>query len=162
MGDSRIKDISSLLSAFFDENKLRRGERYTEFFSSWSDTVGERLAVHSRIVDVDKGLLVVEAEHPGWIQLLQMRQSSILESVARRFPELKLRGIVFRIAGQSSISRARDAEVGMDTQEKANPPPDSAAERDEQLEAPVRDAGTDDPEFLKLFESLKQTMRGKI
>ena len=98
MADLRVKDVSSLLSNFFDADKLSRGEKVSSFFASWASLVGPRLAAHSRVMDVHNGLLVIEAEHPGWIQLLQMRQSGILEDVARRYPELGLRGIVFRLA----------------------------------------------------------------
>ncbi|MBL8966954.1 MAG: DUF721 domain-containing protein [Spirochaetaceae bacterium] len=98
MDDSRFKDVGSLLSAFFDEEKLQRGGRYAEFFANWKYIVGDRLAAHSRIADVDKGVLIVEAEHPGWIQLLQFRQHDILAGVSSRFPELALRSVVFRLA----------------------------------------------------------------
>lgn len=97
MDDSRIKDAASLLSGFFDEEKLRRGSRYAELFRLWDSLVGERLAAHSKIVDVEKGILIVEAEHPGWIQLLQLRQAVLLAAVSERYPELGLRGILFRL-----------------------------------------------------------------
>lgn len=103
MDDSRIKDAKALLAAFFDEEKRRRGGMYAEFFSSWRIIVGERLAAHSRVVEVEKGTLIVEADHPGWIQLLQLKQTAILAATAVRFPELELRSIVFR------LSQKRDA-----------------------------------------------------
>lgn len=107
MDDSRIKDAGALLSAFFDEEKLRRGGLYADFFTSWKYLVGDRLAAHSRVADVDKGVLIVEAEHPGWIQLLQFRQSEILAGVAARFPELALRSVVFRLGrGKGSFGGA--------------------------------------------------------
>jgi hypothetical protein len=158
MDDSRIKDVSSLLSSFFNEDKLRRGERYTDFFSSWPRIIGTRLAAHSRVADVDRGLLVVEAEHPGWIQLLQLRQSEILEEVSKHYPELGLKGIVFRLSGRAGASvpvvdgtqreallepeqEELDALAGVDTEKK------------------VEDI--DDPEFKALLHSLRKTMLGK-
>lgn len=104
MDDSRVKDISSLLSAFFDADKIRKGGKYADFFRSWNQIVGERLAAHSRVSELENGLLIIEAEHPGWIQLLQLRQAEILETVARRFPELDLRGILFRLASGAKES----------------------------------------------------------
>jgi hypothetical protein len=163
MGDSRVKDISSLLSSFFDEDKLRRGERYSDFFSSWPALVGTRLAAHSRVTDVDKGLLIVEAEHPGWIQLLQMRQSGILENVARRFPELGLRGIVFRLSSHSGAPRIT-VPIDEDTVRET----EAAAELDAASAAsegcsPEKSSAEDitDPEFQALFSSLKKTIQGK-
>jgi hypothetical protein len=162
MGDSRIKDVSSLLSAFFDEDKLRRGERYSDFFSSWSALVGAKLAAHSRIVDVDKGLLIIEADHPGWIQLLQMRQSTILEAIAQRFPEFSLRGIVFRTTGQGAAPRPRSADV-----DGTAPEPQDVAEDgmqgDEGVPPQEESSQTQkdmDPALRSLFDSLKKTMNG--
>lgn len=112
MDDSRFKDVGSLLSAFFDEEKLQRGGRYAEFFANWKYIVGDRLAAHSRIADVDKGVLIVEAEHPGWIQLLQFRQHDILAGVSSRFPELALRSVVFRLAKGGSSGGGSGSGAG--------------------------------------------------
>jgi hypothetical protein len=163
MGDSRIKDVSSLLSSFFDEGKLRQGEKYSGFFSSWPALVGSRLAAHSRVVDIEKGLLVVEAEHPGWLQLLQIRQSGILSEATRRYPELGLRGIVFRLSGQgrARVAGARQSERGILEEDAA-----TASDMDEppKTEGPTGKTAADDindPEFHKLFSSLKKAMQGK-
>ncbi len=172
MGDSRVKDVSSLLSSFFDEEKLRRGERYSEFFAYWPSVVGSRLAAHSRVADVDKGLLVVEADHPGWIQLLQFRQSVIVEEVARRFPELGLRGIVFRLAGtgpRAAEAASGDPGAGPPAPEapgEAAPTGDAASattvESAESADSgPSPASSIEDPAFKALFADLKRAMRGK-
>jgi hypothetical protein len=158
MGDSRIKDVSSLLSSFFDEDKLRRGERYSDFFSSWPHIVGPRLAAHSRVSDVEKGILVVEAEHPGWIQLLQLKQSTILEDVARLYPELALRGIVFRLSRQAG---APGGSVPV-APKKESPEPDPAGmEALAGAEAERKIEDIEDPEFKALLSGLRKTMLGK-
>jgi hypothetical protein len=157
MGDSRIKAVSALLSSFFDEEKLRRGERVADFFSSWPSFVGPRLAAHSRVADVDKGLLVVEAEHPGWIQLLQLRQSAILEEVARRYPELSLRGIAFRLSGQGrAVSRKSDPEEKLDDEE---PPREEIPDEDAARSITLEDIP--DPDFRALLKRLKDSLQGK-
>jgi len=168
MGDSRVKDISSLLSSFFDEDKLHRGERYNDFFSSWSSIVGPRLSAHSRVADVDKGLLIVEAEHPGWIQLLQLRQSSIVQEASRRYPELGLKGIAFRLSDQGGASR-----LGIRPDLGGKSPSEVASETAKTIEAEKRDKAEaetlsrkaidaiSDPEFKKLISGLKDTILGK-
>jgi predicted nucleic acid-binding Zn ribbon protein len=148
MGDSRIKDVSSLLSSFFDEDKLRRGERYSDFFSSWPHIVGPRLAAHSRVSDVEKGILVVEAEHPGWIQLLQLKL----------YPELALRGIVFRLSRQAG---APGGSVPV-APKKESPEPDPAGmEALAGAEAERKIEDIEDPEFKALLSGLRKTMLGK-
>jgi hypothetical protein len=166
MDDSRVKDVSSLLSAFFDEEKLKRGEQYQKFFSSWTAVVGSRLAAHSRVADVNKGFLIVEADHPGWIQLLQFRQSEILEDVAKRFPQLGLKGIAFRLRekpGEKSDARSEDSVKRVYSAEDfdaATPVPDSPSPEpaDSEGKGP---ASLDDPEFKELFSALKKAMQGK-
>ena len=156
MADSRIKDVSSLLSSFFNEDKLRRGERYSDFFNSWSSLVGSRLAAHSRIADVEKGILVVEAEHPGWIQLLQLRQSDILDEAAKRYPELGLKGIAFRLSGRAGVPSMPESEKSADS-----PPPSS--EKDEKkgrAHAPHLD-DIADPALRALLKGLKDSLQGE-
>ena len=55
-------------------------------------------ALHSRIHELQKGVLLVEADHPGWIQILQTGQAELLLSVQRRYPELEVREIAFRLS----------------------------------------------------------------
>jgi hypothetical protein len=156
MDDSRIKDVSSLLSSFFSADKLRQGERYADFFASWQSFVGSRLAAHSRVADIDKGLLVIEAEHPGWIQLLQLRQTRILEDVARRYPELGLRGIAFKLSGQGREAPRAAARVEA-TEEEPEPminPPEEKAQA-----TALEEIG--DPAFRALLKSLKDAIQGK-
>lgn len=107
MDNSPYKDISSLLRAFFDDETVGKGKRYANVFGGWRQVAGERFAAHSRIVEIERNFLVVEADHPGWIQLLQLRQSQLLSSVQHRFPELELKGIVFRLAKEIQNSSGR-------------------------------------------------------
>jgi hypothetical protein len=155
MDDARIKDVSALLSAFFNEESLRKGERYSNYFSSWPAFVGARIAAHSRVVDVDKCILVVEAEHPGWIQLLQLRQSSIVEAVNKRFPELGLRGIVFRVAGQGPPSSPPSAQATIGAESK--PEPEAFESRADTLRAIDE---IEDPELRTRLLELKKAMQG--
>ncbi len=156
MADSRIKDVSSLLSSFFNDDKLRRGERYSDFFNSWSSLVGSRLAAHSKVADVEKGMLVVEAEHPGWIQLLQLRQSGILDEAARRYPELGLKGIAFRLSGRGGVSRMPVSEKSADS---PLPSPENE-EKESRIQAPLLD-DIADPALRALLKSLKDSLQGE-
>lgn len=87
---------------------------WARFFSSWNSSVGERLAAHSKPVDVRNGIVIVEAEHPGWIQLLQLKQEGLLAQLKKAFPELGIRGIAFRLqgAGGREIGTPPDYRAG--------------------------------------------------
>ena len=155
MGDLRIKDVSALLANFFNEEKLGRGEQVTSLFGAWSSIVGSRLAAHSRIVDIDKGILIVEAEHPVWIQLLQFRQSSIYEDFANRYPKFGLRGIAFRLSAQKGDSLANTAQARA-FQEPTSP--EAPLENDASFST-LNDIH--DPEFRAILNKLKVTLQGK-
>lgn len=162
MDESRIKDVGALLSAFFDEEKLRRGGRYAQFFESWRSVVGERLAAHSRVVDLDKGILIVEAEHPGWIQLLQLRQTRALEALSKRFPDLTFRGIAFRLAGEEyrptgTISNKEPADKPIEEDGPLEGPASEAAEGKSDGAVPL-DSGRD-PDFIAALSSLKKAIQ---
>lgn len=101
MDDSRIRKAADLVGSILNPEIAGKAGAWSGFFASWTRAAGERLAAHSRPVDVRNGIVIVEAEHPGWIQLLQMSQDRILSSLASSFPELGLKGIGFRLAGET-------------------------------------------------------------
>ncbi len=102
-----MKKAGELLGAFFDERVLRAARGYSELFSAWRSLVGEKISAHSRIAELDKSVLVVEADHPGWIQILQMKQANILDGARKRFPQLSITGISFRLAKDGVLTQAR-------------------------------------------------------
>lgn len=104
MADSRIKSVSDLLSSFFDKDMARQGELYSGFGRSWKAIAGTRLGEHSHPADIRHGILIVETEHQGWTQLLQLQQDRILEEIQRRFPDLKIRGIAWKLGNEAGAS----------------------------------------------------------
>lgn len=93
-----MKKAGDILSAFFDERLVKEGKTYSELFKSWFHIAGERLAAHSRIVELERNILFVEADHPGWIMILQSKEKEILDQVRRSFPNLTINGISIRLA----------------------------------------------------------------
>ena len=65
--------------------------------AEWPDDI-PAAAVHSRIAELERGVLLVEADHPGWIQILQTKQVELLSAVQRRHPEQEIRAIAFRLS----------------------------------------------------------------
>ena len=98
-----MKKAGEILAAFFDKDTLQSAEQMGELFSPsiWSELLGScslsRGVSHSRIAELEKSVLLVEADHPGWIQLLQTKQRELLNAARRRFPEITLTGISFRL-----------------------------------------------------------------
>ncbi len=68
---------------------------YSSVFKSWSKIAGEDMVSHSSVKDLTNGILLIEADHPGWIQLLQMRKKKILKNIHTFYPELDVINIRF-------------------------------------------------------------------
>jgi len=101
--------ITSIFKDRFGKEFMETARSSAELFTSWEGIVCEvwprgmdqktedipAAAVHSRIRELERGILIVEADHPGWVQLLQTKQAELLKAVRRRGPGLEIRGIAF-------------------------------------------------------------------
>ena len=99
-----MKKAGDVLAAFLDKDAIKDAEQMGKLFSPsvWSDLLhGCKLSqgiTHSRIAELERSVLLIEADHPGWIQLLQTKQRELLEAVRSRFPDIHLTGISFRLS----------------------------------------------------------------
>jgi hypothetical protein len=98
-----MKKAGDLLSAFFaehfDQVSLENGRKTAGLFFSWAAAAKAAnipaAADHSRVRDMEHKVLVVEADHPGWVQILQTKQTQLLRYVQFKFPDLDIQGISF-------------------------------------------------------------------
>jgi len=92
-----MKTAGDILSALFDERFVQKAQGYSKFYDSWKDITEKNgiaaAAAHSRIKDLDRGIVLVEMDHPGWKQILQTKQTKLLNDFRIRFPELDISGI---------------------------------------------------------------------
>ena len=56
-----------------------------------------QLVDHSKILDFKNGVLVIETDHPGRIQLFQMYKNYIQTGLNRKLPDLSIKNIVFKL-----------------------------------------------------------------
>ena len=84
---------------------------------AWETTVtkisgnGEKLAAHSWPVDLKNGILLVESDHPGWNQMLQLHKKFILTGLNRLSGGVKIESLAFRVK-ESEANLANPEEVG--------------------------------------------------
>jgi len=113
-----MRKAGDIISAMFKEKYgpqfMETAHSTASLFSTWAQVVAEvwprsfdeeqkkedipAAAAHSRIQELERGVLLVEADHPGWIQILQTRQRELLGVMGRRYPELNIRAIAFRLS----------------------------------------------------------------
>ncbi|QQO10013.1 DUF721 domain-containing protein [Breznakiella homolactica] len=122
-----MKKAGDLLSSFMDERVLKNAQGYSELFNSWASIAGESAACHSRVRELERSILLVEADHPGWIQILQTRQSELLKAVRRRFPDLSIAGISFCLCRDPLSFAAPRDKTAPDAAEPDKPDPETTA-----------------------------------
>lgn len=71
--------------------------RWNEILASIPGLSKRHPGVHCRIANLSSGLLTVEADHPGWLQLLQWHQGELVERLQASFPVLAIKGVQFRL-----------------------------------------------------------------
>lgn len=169
MADSRIKSVSELLSSFFDRDLVKKGECYAGLDRSWKSIAGARLGEHSKPTDIRHNILIVEAEHQGWMQLLQLQQDRMLGDIQRRFPDLEIRGIAWRLASEpvsESASRRAfkpgeaeaPAPVGARAESQHPGPEDRARPVETSQPAENREASGLPPELRAKFARIKKNI----
>ena len=118
-GFMNASDMVLRIMKNLDPEEFRRGNRISKLWkeivesiksnSINGDNIGKNMASHSRIIDFENGILLVEADHPGWIQMLGNYKKYILKGFQMKMPELKIETLAFRLAGSnaeiSKISR---------------------------------------------------------
>lgn len=136
--------------------------------------IGERLAGNTRVVDLKNGTLLVETDHPGWIQYLNMYKKFILRGINMYLPELKVKNLAFRTSGSSftlngekteaydaSVKKARDEMLAkMEETEKEIEKlfPQKAGEASSGGNGVKPKKNPLPPELLVKLENIRQTM----
>ena len=90
-----MKKAGDILGDYMRDLHLNMKKGNTSVFKSWGKIAGDDMISHSTVKDITNGILLVEADHPGWIQLLQMRKKKILKNLHTFYPELDIISIRF-------------------------------------------------------------------
>jgi predicted nucleic acid-binding Zn ribbon protein len=92
-----VKKVGDLLREFLKQKGWLEGNPYQPLFLQWQKIAGESLAAHARLLDVRNGLLIVEVDHPGWLQMLRLRQDALLAAARKAAPLVSVQGIRIRV-----------------------------------------------------------------
>lgn len=132
-----------------DSANITNGWKYvlSSIKSRNNKNIGELLISHTRIVDLKNGILLVETDHPGYIQTLQMYNSYIIRGMNKKYPELEIKTLSFRLKGTNFELK--------DIKEKTNE--EKYTEEEIESKTIIR---SDLPEELKIkFEELKKEIK---
>lgn len=93
-----MDNAGDILKALLIRNKLiEKGSNYSSLFKGWAGIVGPPLMDHSRIIDITNGNLLVEVDHPGWLQILHFKKRLFLKKLKGRYPELDIKDLHIKV-----------------------------------------------------------------
>lgn len=124
-----------------------------------NENLGFNISHHSRVVDLKNGVLLVEADHPGYINLLQFYKNFILKGFQMNGNKYGIKNIAFKLAGSRGFSevtteeREEEArkivERNMEEEEKGPKPAESELlSKRKRRELP--------PELNSIFENIEK------
>jgi hypothetical protein len=120
-----LEKIGNILDVILNPATLQGAVEYSKLYKTWNDIIDEafinkrqseteeiedsmfndgevknrinarKLHDHSRVREFDRQRLVVETDHPGWIQILQYKQYQLLAAAQQKFPNLSIKRISF-------------------------------------------------------------------
>ncbi len=168
MSNKEVNSVSEIIKRIFDNIDVNQMESAVQISTVWNNilcsiqnrasdnygvknNLGRKLADHTKIVDLKNEILIVETDHSGWIQTLQLYNSYIMKGLKKQCPELSIKSIAYRLKGTYSTQNTQNQSV-----EKVS------LSSDEKNTLQKIQPQQDLPDALKQrFEKLKQSMLDK-
>ena len=162
IGTSEANEICSVWKAVVSGIHSSKYESET---SEKRMPIGERLAGNTRVIDLKNGVLLVETDHPGWIQYLKMYQKFIITGLKMKLPNLKITNLAFRVAGEKvNLSESYQNQVAKERKEMAakfEEQENALKKYDEKNSQAKKNSSGENslpPELLAKFDSIRQSM----
>ena len=166
-GEQNIVSAADMITSVFSNLDKKTLDQSGKLIDTWKRVVskvrssgrdyGDQLCAHTNPVQFKKGVLLVEADHPGWIQILQLYSKFILTGLQRAAPELGITTLSFKLKGSGAelCGKSYDEQVAEERQkiEKRYKKAYGAPEKNQ-----VRKGQSLSSELQAKFDALKLSM----
>lgn len=88
---------SDIVNKFFSGISSEKMNEANGFIRTWNDVAGTNIAAHSKVIDVDRGAVIIEVDHPGWAQQIQLKKRTIIDRLSKGFPDLEIKNLIIRV-----------------------------------------------------------------
>lgn len=104
------RKVDEIISNIFENISTEKMNDNINMINSWKSVlmsinsrtnknIGNLLVSHTKVIDLKNKVLLIETDHPGYIQTLQMYNSYILRGLKQKVPELEITYLSFRLKG---------------------------------------------------------------
>lgn len=172
MNDEIIK-FDEVINNTFKNIKVENIKNARNIVTSWekvlmriksniNENEGRNIASHTRVLDLKNGILLVEADHPGWIELVQLHKKFILKGLKMEVPELKIETLAFKLKGKKGeLSEVRE---NINSEEERKKLQRKLEEEEVEMNKVLKYSEKKNkvnnlpPELASIFEDLKKSM----
>lgn len=92
-----MKRIGDVLREYLKERGWPTEDPCAPLFRRWTEIAGAELGPRARLCEVEDGILVIEVDHPGWLQMLQLHRQRLLQAARRVAPQARIEGLRGRL-----------------------------------------------------------------
>lgn len=111
---NQIISCNEMLSNFFSNIEKSQYKEKDDVTGAWkkiitsikkndgsNEELGDKLYSHSSLVEIKNEILLIETDHPGFIQLFRIYEKYILNGLKKYVPQLTIKSLSFRLKGSS-------------------------------------------------------------
>ena len=111
--------ITSVLEGILSDANKKRMEESSLFISKWKKVVtsvksvvnpdcGNTMYAHSQIIDVKDGTILLQVDHPGFIQLFETHKKYILRGLEMHIPQIKIKNMSYVFNKKNDYNTQRE------------------------------------------------------
>ena len=164
--NNEVMNFNDIINITFSNIEKENLEKNNKLFSVWKKVVtsvskvGQNLYEHSSVCELKNGILLVEADHPGWIQMLQGNKNYILKGLSMYAKELEIRTLAFRLKGSNAtlhqVDYGKQIKSAIELEKRNEEKIDEELKKYEKKDETVKGQLPDD--LFEKFESLKTSV----
>lgn len=107
--------LEGMLSSI-DRQKLKESNNVLEKWKSIITSIksyvnpecGNTMYDHSKILDIKDGVILLQVDHPGYIQLFETHKKYILRGIEMKIPQLKIKNFSYKLDKKNDFNTQRD------------------------------------------------------
>ena len=121
---------------------------------------GKNMYFHSRIIDIKDDVIILQVDHPGFIQLFENHKKYILRGIQMKIPQLRIRNITYRLDKKDNYNTQRDLtrqemERAIDKETTKNGQP---AEKTNENDCRISEKKGYPPELQAIFDRMRDSI----
>ena len=116
---SNSEMIKAVLEGILSDVDKKRMEESSIFISKWKKIVtsiksvvnpdcGNGMYSHSQVIDIKDGTLILQVDHPGFIQLFETHKKYIFRGLEMHLPQMKIKNISYLLDKKNDYNTQRD------------------------------------------------------